>query len=370
MKSLTKMMGLISANYSNQALEPLTKERSVASLPYGGRYRLVDFPLSNMVNSGIFTVGLITPYMYRSIMDHVGVGKEWALSRKAGGMFILPGSIYGLKNVKGKFLLRDIIQNRAYLDRGKSDLVVISGSNKVFNIDFEEVAEYHLSKKAEITLVCGEKNPEYTEDDFFIEVDDDDKVISAGEKSDNEHLSFLDAMIISRELLIKIIGWYETTGYRDLVDIIIENLNHLTVCTYRFKGFVGTTDNVKCYLKSSLALLYPEVRRELFKKERPIITKIQDSPPAKYGLYSNVKNSFISAGSIIEGSVENSVIFRGVTIGEGATVKNSIIMQSTVVNNDAVLDNVICDKYAVVRKGIRLYGRSEDPILIGKNQHV
>ena len=367
---MKKMMGLISANYLNDSFAQLTKDRPVASLPFGGRYRLVDFPLSNMVNSGITTVGLITPYKYRSIMDHVGVGKEWSLSRKVGGMFILPGSVSGLRNVRGKFLLRDVIQNRAYLDRSQAELVVVSGCIKVFNIDFKAVAEQHAKSGAGITMIYKKTTGLCETKELYLELGDEGQVTSAHEAVSAAGNCFMDAFIINRDLLLKLIGWYEETSYLDLIEIILENLSHIAVCAYEFKGYLGNADSVRCYLHANRDLLDPEVNRELFRPDRPIMTKIQDSPPAKYWPSANVKNSLVSSGCIIKGKVENSIIFRGVTIEENAVVKNSIIMQSTVIRQDAVLENVICDKFAVIRSGVRLFGAPDDPILIGKGQDV
>ncbi len=367
---MKQMMGLISANYVNDSFAQLTQERPVASLPFGGRYRLVDFPLSNMVNSGIYTVGLVTPYLYRSIMDHVGVGKEWLLSRKVGGMFILPGSVFGLNRVHGKFLLRDLIQNRAYLDRSQTELVVISGCSKVFNIDFRDVAEFHTAHDAEITLIYKKADACCTSDELYLDIGDNGRVFSVNRTGGSAANYFLEALIINRELLLKFIDWYEVISYLDLTEIIIDNIKHLGIYGYEFTGYVGNIGSVKCYLKASRDLLEPEIQHELFKHDRPIRTKIQDSPPAKYWPTSDVNNSLISSGCIIKGSVENSIIFRGVTIEEGAVVKGSIIMQSTVVQKDSYLENVICDKFAIIRQGVKLMGNNTNPILIGKRQEV
>jgi glucose-1-phosphate adenylyltransferase len=367
---MKKMIGLISANFSNDSFAQLTRDRPVASLPFGGRYRLVDFPLSNMVNSGIYTVGLITPYMYRSIMDHVGVGKEWSLNRKVGGMFILPGSIFGMKNVQGKFLLRDIIQNRAYLERGQSELIVVSGCGKVYNIDFCSVADAHTEKNADITLIYKYTQVTSETKELFLGVDGSGMVSTAAEATSGEGNCFLDAFIINRELLFKLIEWYESTSYRDLTDIIIENLSHFKVYGYAFEGYMGIADSVISYMRCNQDLLNPEVSRELFRPERPIKTKTQDSPPAKYLMDSNVKNSLVSSGCIIKGTVINSIIFRGVTVEQGVVVKNCVIMQNTVIHKDSILENVICDKYAVIREGVKLYGNSSVPILVGKGQDV
>ena len=367
---MMKMMGLIAANYLNESFAQLTKDRPVASLPFGGRYRLVDFPLSNMVNSGIYNVGLITPYKYRSIMDHVGVGKEWSLSRKVGGMFILPGSVSGLRNVRGKFLLRDIIQNRAYLDRSHAELVVVSGCIKVFNIDFKAVAERHVKSGAGVTLIYRKTTERCETKELYLDIGEEGQVVSSMEMPDGAGNCFMDAFIINRDLLLKLISWYEETSYLDLMEIILENLSHLAVGAHEFKGYLGNADSVRCYLRANRDLLDPEVNRELFRPDRPIMTKIQDSPPAKYWPSAEVSNSLVSSGCIIKGTVENSIIFRGVTIEERAVVRDSIIMQNTVIRRDSILENVICDKYAVIRPSVRLYGRPDDPILIGKGQDV
>ena len=150
---MKRLMGLVCANYASDRFGMLTEERPIASIPFGGRYRLVDFPLSNMVNSGINTVGLVTPYAYRSLLDHVGNGKAWTLNRKVGGMFILPGSAYGVKNAQGKFLLRDVIRNQAYLERSRRDIVVVTACSKIFNMDFREAAEQHEKSGAVVTLL-------------------------------------------------------------------------------------------------------------------------------------------------------------------------------------------------------------------------
>lgn len=367
---MRKMIGIIAANYQNDSFAQLTKERPVASLPFGGRYRLVDFPLSNMVNSGIFNVGLITPYMYRSLMDHVGVGKEWSLSRKVGGMYILPGSIYGLKSVQSKFLLRDIMRNRAFLDRSLPELIVFCGCSKVFNIDFQEVAEHHVAQNAEITMIYKKSEGGCQTKELYLELGPDGAVKSGHETPQGEDNCFMDAFIINKALLLKFISWYEETSYLDLVDIIMENLGHMKVAGYEFAGYMGNADSIRCYMRCNLELLDHQVNKELFQHDRPIMTKIQDSPPAKYWPSSSVKNALISSGCIIRGTVENSIIFRGVTIEENAVVRNSIVMQNTVLHRDTTLENVICDKYAVIRSGVRIFGSDMDPILIGKGQEV
>jgi glucose-1-phosphate adenylyltransferase len=285
-------------------------------------------------------------------------------------MFILPGSIYGLKNVQGKFLLRDIIQNRPFLDRDTAELVVVSGCNKIFNIDFRAVAETHTETGADITLIY-KKSPVNPENKGLnLDLDDSGRVHHISHSAASEGNCFMDAFIINRELLLKIIGCYEETSYLDLTDIITENLSALNIKGYEFKGYMGKVDSIKSYFKCNQDLLNPEIKDELFIPERPIITKIQDSPPAKYSPSSDVKNSLVSSGCIIKGEIRNSIIFRGVTVEEGARINNCVIMQNSVVSKNAALENVICDKYVNVREAVRLYGNAIEPILVGKGQKV
>lgn len=366
---MKRMMGLVCTNYTEGDFGLLTEERPIASIPYGGRYRLVDFPLSNMVNSGMNTVGLITPHMYRSLLDHVGNGKEWALSRKVGGMFILPGSTYGLRGTGGKFLIRDILGNRAYLERSHRDLVVISASNKVYNIDFRDVAEAHEKNGAAITLVYKRVAEGAAFKDPAVFCDARGKVTGLRRGVTGEANQFMDAVIIDRELMLKIIDWYSALSYLDLLDVIAENLDQLAVYGYEFHGYMRSIDNAVDYMAASMELLDPRVLRELFMGERTISTKIQDAHPVKYGPGAQVKNSLIATGCIVKGTVENSIVFRGCTIEEGTVVRNSVIMQRSQLEKDVLVENVICDKFVHLTEGVKLHGTAERPLIVTRKQY-
>lgn len=366
---MKRMMGLISTNYSDGDFGMLTEERPIASIPFGGRYRLVDFPLSNMVNSGINTVGLITPYMYRSLLDHVGNGKAWSLSRKVGGMFILPGTVYGMKNTQGKFLLRDVIQNRAYLERTRRDLVVVSASNKIFNIDYREVAEQHEKTGAVITLLYKKVPDGAAIRDLEPVCDSRGRVTDIRTAGPGAACQFMDSFIIDRELLLKFTEWYSALGYLDVMEIIRENLDKLAVYGYEFKGYVREIDSAADYMAASMELLEPHVMEELFMGERKISTKVQDAPPVKYFPSAKVSNSLIATGCIVKGTVENSIVFRGCTIEEGAVVRNSIIMPNGAVEKDVLVENVICDKFVRIGEGVRLSGSAQKPLIVTRKQY-
>lgn len=364
-----RVLGLISCNYNNDAFGSLTAERGLAALPFGGRYRVLDFPLSNMVNSGIRTIGLITPYHYRAIMDHVGAGKEWSLNRKSGGMFILPGSIYGLKNMRSTFLLRDIIQNRAFLERGDEEYVLVSGSHKVYNMDMRPLFAAHRASGCDVTLLYKQTADAENHRETYLTLEDD-KVKGFQSEAQGSAACFMDCFIINRELLLKFIEWYKALGYLDLMDIIAENLPNLNVGAYPFEGYLGQLNSIRDYMACSQDLLREEVRREVFAAEHNICTKVQDNPPAKYGVKPLAHNALVPTGCIIDGTVANSILFRGVKVGEGAVVKNCVIMQKTVVEAGAVLENVICDKYVTVSRGNKLFGTAAKPLVIPKGSEI
>ncbi len=361
---MKRMMGLISTNYTEGDFGLLTKERPIASIPYGGRYRLVDFPLSNMVNSGINTVGLITPHIYRSLLDHVGNGKEWALSRKLGGLFILPGSAYGMRDANGKFLLRDLMGNHSFFERTTRELVVITGSSRVFSIDFRKVAEAHEKSGASITLIykkCPELRPDTSP---ALTLDETGKVTEFANPTEGPVNRFMDALVIDRKLLLRILDWYKNQSYLDLMDVIRGDLDQLNVYGYAFDGYMRIIANSVDYMSASMELLNPDVIAELFMGKFHIRTKVQDAHPVKYGPNAKVSNSLVATGCNIRGTVENSIVFRGCTIEDGAVVKNSILMPNTHLAEGVLVDRVICDKFSHITKGVSLTGTVERPLIV------
>lgn len=364
------IMSIICTNYIDSDIGQLTASRPLASLPFGGRYRLVDFPLSNMKNSGIRTVGIIMPYMYRSLMDHLGGGKEWNQYRKVGGFFYLPGTIYGLKTARSKFLLRDFIANKPFVTRGNGELVVISGSNKIFNIDYSSIARQHEASGADITLVYKKGFIPAESSELFLNINDFGRVTNIGHEPSKNANCFLDAFVINREMLLNYLNWYEALPYLDLMDAITETLSTVKVFACEFHGYAGSINGLKTYMSCNMDLLNEEVRSELFLPERQISTKAQDSAPAKYFPNAKVKNSIISSGCKIDGTVEDCIIFRDVTISKNAVLKNCVIMAHSVISRHVILENVICDKYVKLQPGIKLCGSFDSPITIEKNSSL
>jgi glucose-1-phosphate adenylyltransferase len=369
---MIKAIGLITTNYDSGRLGKLTAERPVAAVPFGSRYRLLDFALSNLVNSGMRTVGLITPYLYRPLVDHIGAGREWFLDRKRGGLFILPGSNYGLKNMTAKYLLKDLFKNRPFFTYAQEECVVFSAANQVWNMNYQEALENHVQRNADITLFYREeKESRRRHDGFFVILKDkDDKVKdlqpgSALSARETRRL-FLDCFIIRRELLLSLMDWYKTMEYADLQDIIAENLGHLRVFGHAFPGYFRRIETIEDYYASNMDCLSPDLQHELFYGENSIHTKVKDNLPARYGPQAQVKNSLIASGCFIEGTVENSILFRKVHIKKGALVRGSVIMQGGQIGEDAFVEKVICDKHAKVENEGLLKGRLSAPVIVGK----
>ena len=365
---MNKTIGIISANYRSNDFGTLMENRSFASLPFGGRYRMVDFPLSNMVNSGIGTVGLISPYMYRSLIDHVGIGKPWGLSKKVGGMFILPGAPYGIQ-AETKFLLKDLIQNKPFITRDRSENILFCGTNTIYNMDFRPLIEEHEKTGATVTLVYTKVDGRHKKKGLYFDISDSGRVESIHFATAGCNNYFIDCFIVRSKYVERFMEWYASMPHFDLMEIIARNLNAIDVRAYRFDGYVGVINTTKDYMKVNLDLLDPEVENQLFRGPRGILTKPQDTAPAYYSNSSKVKNSVVANGCIIDGEVENCIIFRSSVIKKGVKVKNSILMQHCILNEDAVITNAICDKYVTVQKAVRIEG-GDAPFIIGKNTEL
>ena len=365
---MANVIGLLSTNYTGEKYGKLIEDRPVASIPFGGRYRLIDFPLSSMVNSGINTIGVITPSNYRSLADHLNMGREWGLNTKQGGMFMLPGATHGLKDTTARFSLRDVILNKQFFLRADEDTVLICAANRVYNIDFRAAIAQHQQSGAAVTLLYKTIEHAESANGLYLTLTDTGRVTGIADKATGEANVFLDSMLIQRRVILDFVDCYHNLEYIDMMDILAANLGQLQVDTWKYTGYEHAVDHAQDYLHVSQDLLRPEVQAELFQPDRPIYTKTQDSPPAKYLPGSNVKNSLIAASCIIKGTVEGSTLFRNVKIGEGAVVRNCVIMQNCTIGAGAVVENLICDKYVTVSPGVKLSGSVESPFVIGKSE--
>lgn len=374
MANMSNVLGLIFANMHDSTISNLTKFRTMGSVPFGARYRLIDFALSNMVNSGINKVGVITKANYQSLIDHLGSGAEWDLSRKTGGLHLLPpyghisGGLY-----RGRLeALAGVIDFIRYSDE---EYVLISDTDVIANIDYKKVLEAHEETGADITIVYTKMvcDTERSRTKTVLSVNDSGKVydVLVRPEISGENNVSLNMFMMKKEFLQKLV--IEKAGknlYSFEVDVLQHMLHELNIYGYRFDGYNAQIDCIKTYFGANMELMNPNVRHELFVGDNPIYTKVRDEAPAKYGLDAKCKNSIVADGCIIEGTVENSVLFRGVKIGKNAVVRNCILMQDTVVGEKCEMNYVITDKNVLIGNYRSIGGTESYPIFVGKGASV
>lgn len=363
--------GIIFANSRDEAIGRMTAVRSMASLPFGGRYRIVDFCLSNLVNAGITNVGVITKANYRSLMDHIGSGAFWDLDRKRGGVRLLPPfNISGARRYHG--YVEALYGAMDFLNRCNSKYIVLCDGCVVANVDIAAAVNYHINKNADITVVYRSGSAiKNVKNMMTMKLDSSDRVFSVDFPSNiaADDFSSLGILIFGRELLIELVNnAYENGGRNIDVDIIADRLSDLKIYGYKHTGFSAIMTDINAYVDANMSLLNKDVRSDLFNPQRRIMTKNRDDMPTRYGTRSDVSNSFIADGCVIDGTVRNSIVFRGVKISRGALVENSIVMQDCIIGENAVVQNAICDKSTIVSNNTMLKGTSEKSIYIEKNQ--
>ncbi len=371
--------GIIFSNIHDSNLPELTRRRTVASVPYGCRYRFIDFALSNMVNSNIYDISVITHYNYQSLMDHIGAGKDWDLARRGGGIKILPPYVTAHSNHANSFFSSrlEALKSVSYtLDSITSDYVVMCDCDVICNVDLNDIIRVHSESGADMTVAVKRASlDEKTAESSIIYRSDDEgfvtDVISFPKRFEGEEDISLNISVINREFLQQIVMDAIAHGYTSLTkDVILRNLGKKLFKVYKYDGYYAYIRSMADYFKYNLELIdNKEARDSLFSvKNRPIYTKVRNSEPTYYSSESVVRRSMIADGCHIEGTVENSILFRGVTVSRNATVKNSILMQGTYVGDGTYLNCVISDKNSVVRDGRLLSGTEEQPYYIPKNQ--
>ncbi|MBE6683548.1 MAG: glucose-1-phosphate adenylyltransferase subunit GlgD [Ruminococcaceae bacterium] len=373
-------VGIVFSSINEKSVYELTKQRTMASVPFGCRYRLIDFVLSNMVNSGINHVGIVTHYNYQSLMDHIGSGKDWDLARRHGGIKILPPYVTAFAN-SSNFLystrLEALISIREFISDCKEDYVVLSDCDTVCNLDLSAMIEKHIETGADITL--GVKSNYVSQDSAksitIVKSDENGRVTEVGDysglKSGFEDI-YVRIMVIGRKYLEELIGEAVARGYTSFTkDILVRNCKHQDIRVYNFDGYFATIRSIGDYYRCSMDLLDPEIRKSLFGvRNRPVFTKVRNSAPASYVNGAIVRNSLVADGCIIQGTVENSILFRGVKVGKNTHIKNSIVMQDTLTGENVYLNCVITDKNVVIRDGRVLSGHETRPFFIDKGSYV
>jgi glucose-1-phosphate adenylyltransferase len=366
-----RVMGLLLHGRENRKMGVLIDNRTIGSVPFGGRYRLIDFMLSNMVHAGINDVGVITRDKYTSLVDHLGSGRDWDLARKSGGLFLLPPAVSESGSAAYRGELESLYSHRGIIENTPAHYVVLSTTDLVGNIDLIAAIREHIATKADVTaLVQPVSSAEQLGDaPVAMTVDESGRVIDVTVDApfSGACLRYLGAFIMDKKKLLDVMNMLVShsryTITRDLLQGCHQTLN---IRTFPITEFCVKIQTLKDYFETSMFLLDQTVRASLFPSTRPILTRVRDEVPVFYGLNANVKNSLVADGCVIEGTVENSILFRNVKVGPGALIKNCVLMQDTVISADARLDYVVADRRCFINEGRVLAGYLGYPVAIEK----
>ncbi len=372
-------LGIIIGFDGNNDLRELSEHRPVASVPFGGRYRVIDFMMSNLVNSGCYQVAVLMRDKYQSLLDHLGSGKDWDLSRKRGGMFLLPPNAFAPKSSplvteNYRTSLEALGSISDMLNKNKSEHVLICSADIVANIPLDEVMKEHKKSEADVTIVCT-KNPEGGAFDMFLDLSPRHEVedIRNGDNMGGKcKYKSMGIYIMKRKYLQSLLSDCVTHNLRSFERDAMQHVFKRgdKVHGYVFDKYSAKIENVKGYFSASMDILDKDIRDQVFLKNRPILTKIYDEAPTYYGEDAEVSDSLIADGSRIEGTVENSIIFRGCTIAKDAVVKDSIVLPNSSIGEGVELSYVVTDKGVTVRENRKMMGSATYPVAIAKNATV
>lgn len=333
-----RLAAVIDATVTIPGLKDLSMYRSSASIPFAGRYRLIDFTLSNIVNSNINSVGVFASQQSVSLMDHIGKGKSWDLDRRRNGLFFLPTSQKdGDQLSVGSFAALE--DHLSFFNKSTQPFVMVTSAFSVSQLDYNDMLEKHLASGADIT-----------------------EAVRDGE--------CMKSYILSKELLLQMIKNFREDRVVSVEDIVTLKKKPYTFAQYEYKGYFVLIDSLENYFNESMALLSEEIWRRLFLPERPIYTKVKDEPPTKYLKDSNIKRSLVANGSLLEGEVKDSILSRAVEIGKNSKLEKCIIMQKCIIEENCDLRYVIADKDVHIKAGSVIHGTKEKPVVIRKGSVV
>lgn len=364
---LKNYMGIVNLTENEANIKSLAHKRSLASIPIAGRYRIIDFVLSNMVNSGVQKVGLFTQSNSRSLMDHLGSGKPWDLDRKINGLFVFNfGRVENYNNDIEVFK-----NNMEYFYNSTQEHVILSPSYMICNINYEDAVKCHEESGRDITVIYkkidnGTKS--FLECDV-LNINDSGRVTSVGKNMGikDEHNISMEMFLMKKDIFLKLIYKSVETGlYKNIKDAIYNSVEELDINVYEFKGYLECVNSIDSYYKANMDMLDLKTTKELFFNNGLIYTKVKDESPTKYTENCKVSNCLIANGSIIEGEINNSIISRRVKVLKGAEVNNCIIMQNCVIGENTKLTNIIIDKNVNIESGTELKGDKEFPLVIEK----
>ena len=369
-----KAMGIIFAN--DGTIGSLTDKRTMASLPFGGRYRQVDFALSNLSAAGIRHVGIITRHSYQSLMNHIGSGEEWGLELEEGGLeFLTPYAMSRTDNYRGK--LESLYSAMSFLEYGVEDEYVIMIDSAILsNIDLNDVLNAHIASGKTITVVtkAGIANGE-KQLDLALKLDDKGDIadMAVDYVAPADYVASMDIFVLSKKWLAHQVKEHIAHALYHMDRDLVLGLWHSdpdSVNVYQFKGLAMFNESVEEYFRNSLALNDKQTRDDLFHYNHPVFTKVRDRVPTYYGEDCDIENCLVADGCMLDGEVKNSVMFRQVTVEAGAEVENCVIMNDAVIGQGSKLKNVILDKDVVIRPGSKLVGTPSTPIIVKRGEIV
>lgn len=370
------MTGIIFSEIYSDELNEFTHDRNMAAIPFGGRYRLIDFTLSNMVNSGITNIGVLAKQHYHSLMDHLSKSQEWDLNRKNGGLLILPPFATESINQSHRGKLDELRNALDYLQDADTPYVLLADAHVICNMDYRPALEAHINSGCDITIVATQEDGSCTTPfSSVMKADSENRVTSYAMNYPAKAGDYasMGIYIIDREKLIHIVREYTARGAYHLErDFIQSRFNHgdLSINIYKFDDVVLRIRNASEYFTSNLALTNADIGHAIFRSDAPVYTRVNDEVPTYYGTECQVSGCIIADGCVIEGTADHCVLSRGVHIGKGAVVKDCIIMQGSVVGEGAVLENVAVDKWATISAGTHLKGLPSTPVIIHKGVTV
>ena len=367
------VMGIIFTN--DATMGELTNKRTMASIPFGGRYRQVDFALSNLACAGVHHVGIISRHSYQSLMNHIGDGEEWGLELEEGGLeFLTPYAQTTVGTYRGK--LESLYNAMDFLEYGDEDeLVVMIDSAVLSNVNLNAIIDAHVASGKDVTIVTkagicnGEKKI-----DLALKLDNGEiKDMAVDYIAAPEYVASMDIFVLSKSFLIKSIKYLISRDKFHMDrDLVMGGWQHglVSVNVYEFDGVAMFNESVEEYFYNSMSLIKKDVRADIFGGNHPVYTKVRDRVPTYYGEGCEVENSLVADGCMLEGEVEDSILFREVTVGKGAEVEDCILFNNAVIGEGAELKYVILDKDVTVTPGAKLIGTKKSPIIVKRGETV
>ena len=366
-----KAIGIILAGGNNYRMKELSSKRAIAAMPIGGSYRCVDFALSNMTNSHIQRVAVLTQYNARSLNEHLSSSKWWNFGRKQGGLYVFTPTITKDNSFWYQGTADAIAQNMDFLKRSHEPYVVITSGDCVYKLDYNKVLNYHIEKQADITVVCKDM-PKGTDVSRFgvVRMNEDSRIVEFEEKpimAQSNTVSTGIYVIRRRQLIELLETCMEENRYDFVNDILIRYKNIKKICGYKMDGYWSNIATVDSYYQTNMDFLKPEVRNYFFREEPMIFSKVDDLAPAKYNIGSNVRNSLVSSGSIINGTVENSILYKQVFVGKDCVIRNSIILNDVYIGDNTHIENCIVESRDTIRSNSYLCGEDGVKIVFEHN---